>query len=468
MLKRWQGAGIGLVVCTIVMAAFASPVGAGTHQAPAGPVVAANNPTADTLSNGFVGLAIDAAVVGDPVLDPAQSNLPSYMAQLGQANFRIGGQTSDLSVAWLPDPSDPLPSWASSAITPGDLTTIAQLALATGWSVDLGVNLLRYDPPTAANEVQTAQSILGTSLHDVEIGNEPEFYPEVISPWSFSEYSTELSAYETSIKAADPDVSFAGPDLYFTNWLNMFRSQGARRVKALSEFTQHFYPLFDCSGAAVTASDLFSQSSITSEDQTISAAEVDARRGGIPLVLDEFNSVSCGSSSPVVYEFASALWAVHALLEAALKGVASVNVQMDPDNCQSYSPLCAPNPDSPGTLQAQPIFYGMQLVRSLEGGTIMKTRNSSRIRLPAGVSDYAVRQADGDVAVVVDNTTSFAVNQLTLKVDPTARVVSMLTLEAPALTSSGGVTLTPSTPSTGATTGLTVPAETAVVFTLAP
>jgi hypothetical protein len=110
----------------------------------------------------------------------------------------------------------------------------------------------------------------------------------------------------------------------------------------------------------------------------------------------------------------------------------------------------------------------MLLVRSLEGGTMMKTRNSSKNRLPAGVSDYAVRQPDGDVAVVVDNTTSSAVTQLDLKVDPTASVVSMLTLGAPALTSSDGVTLTPSTPSTGATTGLTVPADTAVVFTLAP
>ena len=82
-------------------------------------------------------------------------------------------------------------------------------------------------------------------------------------------------------------------------------------------------------------------------------------------MLDELNSVSCGSSSPVIHQFAPALWSVHALLEAASKGVASVNVQMNPGNCQSYSPLCVPDPAAPGTLRAQPIFYGMQLVDAL-------------------------------------------------------------------------------------------------------
>ena len=159
---------------------------------------------------------------------------------------------------------------------------------------------------------------------------------------------------------------------------------------------------------------------------------------------------------------------MNGLLEAASKGVGSVDVQMNPRNCQSYTPLCAPNPNAPGTIQAQPIFFAMLLVRSLEGGTVLKSGIPSRMKLPTGVSDYAVQLGNGDDAVIVDNTTTTDVTQLSLKVDPSARVVSTLSLQAPALNATSGVTLTSSTPSVGTTSGLRVPADSAVVFTLAP
>ena len=460
---------VGFVVLWASVATFvaATPSGA-VGRASSGTVLTVKSTAGGDVANGFVGLALDASEVGDPFLDAGpSSNLPSFLAELGQGNLRIGGQTSDLSVAWQPDPAQPLPSWATSAITPGDLGTIAGLAQATGWSIALGVNLLHDDPANVANEVQTAASILGPSLHDVGVGNEPEFYSLVTNPFPFSQYASELSANQAAIRAADPGVSFSGPDLYFTSWLPQFGADKGVRVKALAELTQHFYPLFDCSGAVVSASDLLAQSSITSEDQTIAAAEKVARKAAIPVVLDEFNSVSCGSSSPVVAQFASALWVVHALLEAASKGVQSVDVQMDPNNCGSYTPLCVPDPGAPATLRAQPIFFGMLLVRSLEGGTMVKVATSSKTKLPAGVSAYATRLPSGEVAVVVDNTTSGPVAPLSLSVDPTARLVSTLSLQAPSLTATSGVTLTSATAGT-ATTGLSVPADTATVFTVTP
>jgi hypothetical protein len=200
----------------------------------------------------------------------------------------------------------------------------------------------------------------------------------------------------------------------------------------------------------------------------IKTAGAAAKKGHIPLVLDEFNSISCGSSSPAAYQFDSSLWAVHALLEAAAKGVAAVNVQMDPDNCESYTPLCVPDPSDPATLQALPIFYGMQLVSSLEGGTFLKTTTKPAHSLPTGVSEYAVRQSNGDVSVVVDNTTSTDVTNLDLNLDATAQVVSTQELTAPSIESTDGETLTTSTPSTPSTTDLTVPAGSAEVFTLTP
>jgi hypothetical protein len=469
VFKQWIRVGLGITLCTsLVTAALSLPAAAAKKAPLPGITLTVKKLTKLAVAPGFVALTGEASLAGNPVLDPSQSDLASFMAQLGPANLRIGGQTSELNVAWEQSPSDPLPSWASSSITPEDLTAVANLAKASGWSVDLGVNLNHYSPSTAANEVQVAQAELGSSLHDVEIGNEPELYDtNLFKSISFPAYIAEVDAYRTAIKAVDPGVTFAGPDFYLDSWLSQYAGTKKAGVKGLSEFTQHFYPLADCN-APVSASDLFAETSIFTEDQTISQALAAAKKGHIPLVLDELNSVSCGSSSPVIYQFASALWAVHALLEAAAKGVASVDIQMTPGNCLSYTPVCEPNPGDPSTLQANPIFYGMKMVSGLEGGTVTNIYDLSANPLPDGVSDYAVRQKNGDTAVIVDNTTDADVTQLNLSVDATAHLVSVQSLQAPSLDATTGVTLTTSTPASSATTGLTVPADSAVVFTVAP
>jgi hypothetical protein len=463
----------GAVGVAALIGLTAPPAGAAAKAASSAITVTIKNPTAATVSKSFVGLTFEASTFGSPYLDPTQSNLPSYLAELGQGNLRFGGQSSELTAAWQPDPNQPLPSWATTGITPSDLTTVGNLARATGWSVDLGVNLLYFNPAAAANEVMAAQSAFGSSLHDVEIGNEPDLYfyfltfipPVEGVPTTFPAYKVNWDAYQSAIESGDPGVSIAGPDFYFTGWLPDLHR---RTETGMSELTQHFYPWQDCGGAVVTPDQVLSQSSITSEDSMIKEARVAAKKGDLPLVLDELNSISCGSSSPAAYQFDSSLWAVHALLEAASKGVSSVNMQMDPDNCDSYTPLCVPDPSAPSTLQAQPIFYGMQLVSSLEGGTFLKTRMKRAHSLPAGVSEYAVRLPNGNVSVVVDNTTSTDVTNLNLELDSAAQVVSIQQLAAPSIDSTDGVTLTTSTPSTSSPTDLTVPAGSAEVFTLSP
>ena len=119
-------------------------------------------------------------------------------------------------------------------------------------------------------------------------------------------------------------------------------------------------------------------------------------------------------------------------------------------------------------MEARP-FLGLQLASLRRRHAAQDTHLGSPNPLPTGVSDYAVRLADGNVAVVVDNTTSADVDQLSLKEpDATAEVVSTQQSTAPSLDSSDGVSLTSSTPASGSTSGLTVPADSAEVFTIAP
>ena len=472
-LRRVPVFGLAAVVAVALAVVGAGSTAGAAGRAKPGTVVRIGRPTAHSVSSHFVGLTFEATTLASPYLDPTQSNLTSFLAELGQGNLRFGGQTSELDAVWQPEPA-PLPSWATFAVTPGDLATVGELAQASGWSVDLGVNLLRYDPAAAADEVQTAQSALGPSLRQVEIGNEPDLYSYFLSfvtvpivgvPTTYPAYLTNWDAYRSAIEGADPGVSIAGPDFFTTEWLP---SVTARTEKGISSFTQHYYPYIDCSSTPVSADQLLSPQTWSSEDYFVDDAASAAKRARAPLVLDEMNSIACESSSPAAYEFASSLWAVHALLEAATDGVSSVNIQMNPANCNSYTPLCVPDPSAPATLEARPLFYGLQLVSSLEGGQLLRTRVVGTAPLPVGVSEYAVRVPDGDVAVVVDNTTGSDLDQLSLNLDPTAQVVSTQQLDAPSLDSSDGVTFTPSTPAAGSPDDLSVPADSAEVFTLAP
>lgn len=469
---------VGGLAVLALLACNGTPADAATgraHQMPVGPEIEVRAPLKTTIAPGFVGLTFEATSLGSAYLDPTQSNLPALLDQLGgTGDLRFGGQTSDLNAAWLDPATDPLPAWSSFGVTPADLATVGSLAEASGWSVDLGVNLLEYDPATAVDEVRTAEQEIGPSLRAVEIGNEPDLYfyflaflndPPGGIPTTFPDYQVNWNAYVAAIRAAGLTVPINGPDFYLTNWLGDITKQDS---KPISGFTQHFYPLADCGGAVLPPSELLAPTSITSEESLITTAEAAIRSGHHPLILDEFNSISCGSSSPAAYEFDSSLWAVHALLDAAAKGVASVNIQMDPGNCNSYSPLCVPDPSAPGTLETRPIFQGMQLVSQLEGSTFLKTAVKKSVPLPAGVSEYALRGLDGRVAIVVDNTTSSDVTGISVNVDPTATLVSTELLSAPSLTASTGVTLTSTTPASPATSGLVAPADSAVVFTLAP
>jgi hypothetical protein len=65
---------------------------------------------------------------------------------------------------------------------------------------------------------------------------------------------------------------------------------------------------------------------------------------GIPLRIDEANSVSCGGVQGVSNTFGSALWATGYLGQAMAAGAAGINLHGHPLSCTGYSPLCLPDP----------------------------------------------------------------------------------------------------------------------------
>ncbi len=371
------------------------------------------------LPEDYLGLSFEASVLDSPLLDPARSNLPQLLRDLGGGRIRFGGNSLDRVTAWSPDASRPPPPWAHARVTPEDLGHLGALAAATGWQVDLGLTLGHFDAAAAAGEAAAARHLIASRLGTVDIGNEPDLFS---AGSTYGEYRSQVDRYRAAIRAAAPGTELAGPDTAGAGWLAAF---GRDERSGLAFLTQHFYPLTRCGGNRPTIADLTSSATVQREQHAADAAVAVAHGQGLPLRLDETNSASCGGQDGVSNTLASALWMVDYLLVAAQRGVDGVNVHGGLAACRGYTPLCLPgargpvagtepgvdpiadlslgagqvSPSGKARLTAQPDFYALLLVRQLEGGRWLPVRSDR----PGPLQTFALRMPDGSIRLVLDN-----------------------------------------------------------------
>lgn len=389
------------------------------------------------IPEGFVGLSIEADQLGTPLLTPGESDLPVYLSQLGTGDLRIGGNSVD-EVAWEPSPGSTPPSWARAVVTPGDLDSLGKIVSDSGFKVDLGLGLAHFDAMAAAAEALAAERDLGKHLRAVEIGNEPDAYQKHsphLGDYPYSRFIDEFNSYRVAITAGAPGVRIAGPETAQPEWLNSFANQDGA---GLDHLTQHFYPLAGCSGTP-TINDLLGPETAQSEEFVISEALAAASLRALPVILDEVNSVSCGGQPGVSDSFASTLWVVDMLLRAAAGGISGVDIQVDPSQCEGYTPLCAPDPRAPGRLVERPIYSGMLLVRQLEGSYMLPEGSMSFSSRAPGVTFYGVGMPDGSIAICIINTSSHPIANLVFAPGEVVKTMRVMRLSAPSLASTGPV-----------------------------
>lgn len=454
--RRWLRIGLLAVMhgSALVGCAGRGPAGALTvdvDRSRLGPV----------LPEDFVGLSMEASVVDSKLLDPAASNLGALLRNLGSGRLRIGGNSLDRVTAWLADPSQPLPAWARARVTPDDLSRLGALAAATRWRVDLGLGLGHSGPAAATTEAVAAARLVGPGLASVELGNEPDLFAgdPAIAPggYPYDRYRAAVDTFRAALSEAEPDLAFGGPDTAGTGWLVRYVSDEHR---GLSFVSQHFYPLSRCGGAQPTVAQLLSAQTTGKEVATIDAALAAAQPQGLPVRLDETNSASCGGQDGVSNTMASALWALRYLLLAGQRGVAGVNLQTGVAACRGYSPLCLPGATGAvagsapgidpvadaslgagaadgGRLAVQPEYYGLLLVRQLEGGRWLNIR----LQRSSPLALFAVQMPDRSVKVVVDNPDAHFSGDILLHAAGLAGVTTVLRLTGPSLAATGGVHL---------------------------
>jgi Ricin-type beta-trefoil lectin domain/Glycosyl hydrolase family 79 C-terminal beta domain len=443
-------AALGLALAAAGTAGTASAAAAaGTPEASSTPVVQiASAPTGTTLGAASAGLSFEASDLALPAF--TDGDLAAYLKTLGTSVMRVGGNTVD-ETFWTSTGETP-PSWSIATITPADLTALNTLAKASGWKVVLGVNMKQYNPARAADEAAHAVSALGSSLQAIEIGNEPDLYSQYSG--NTTQFFTDFQAYVSAITAAAPGVPIEGSDAANAP-SGSFQTAFVTAESGLSkpdvmELTNHYYPLSACSsGDDPTISQLLGTTVRDNETSMADSAVAQAKKLGVPAVVDEGNSVVCEGENGVSNVFASALWEIDAQLDLAREGVSGYYMHGTVLQCNTakplfmyYTPLCAPTAAdaTAGDLAAQPEYYGLAAVHEVGTGNFLNVTNSSW----AAVRAYAVQHSNGTMTVVLDNVQDPSSNgATTLQLDLGANFTSgeQSSLTASGLTATSGITL---------------------------
>ncbi|MGO9487612.1 MAG: hypothetical protein ACLQBB_01130 [Solirubrobacteraceae bacterium] len=392
----------------------------------------------------FLGLSFEAAALGQIVGLAGRGDLVRMLRSLGPGMLRFGGITADQNVAWT-DAATPRPAWATSVIGPAQMRQLGVLARRSGWQVLLTVGLAHYEPEAAAREVAAAHAALGPYLAAVEIGNEPDSYGRHgfrELPWLVQGYEEQVSAYREAIGALTPGVPIAGPDSsgsgLFPEW---GYAEAVSQTPAL--LTGHHYPLGCSQMPSPSIEALLSPATRGREARSLATYLSISQAYDIPLRVDEAGSVSCGGVPGISNTFASALWATAYITQAMAAGVAGINLQGNPTNCEGYTPLCAPTPSAlaAGALRAQPAWYGLLLTRSLIGERPVPTTIGAA-RVPNLVAT-AFSGPGGLLKLVLVDDEPPGSSPLALRVQVGAGegAASVQRLAAPSLQATGGLLL---------------------------
>lgn len=404
---------------------------------------------------GAIGLSLEAQELATPDVSASHTSLVALMRRLGPGVLRVGGNSLDYSW-WTSDEERP-PQWATSVVTPADLTRLRALLAATGWRVVLGVDLGHIDPTRAADEARVAERILGSHLLGFEIGNEPNDYGSRLvklrpSSYSASNYLKELATYGAAMRTTASRIRLYGPDLgslASQAWLSPIASDKSTSFVAI---TQHYYPTtysFSkgvCKGTPVpTARELLSPRLRERENtalQTIVAAGGFTHRE--TRISETNNTSSCDApggpaTSPV---FASALWSLDWVLRAASAGVAGLNFHGYFGRClpEAFTPICAPGyaAAAHGQVIARPEYYGLLAGRQLEGGRFVPVHSSGENTSQAFTA-YATVHSRGVITLVIDNLATNSLASCLLKV-PGYYKATGESLVGPSISATSGVT----------------------------
>jgi Glycosyl hydrolase family 79 C-terminal beta domain len=436
------------------------------------------------LPAGFVGLSLEIRTLENFVgsnpaaIDPVFVQLVRNLAPGQRPVVRFGGESTDFT--WSPIAHESRPIGVRYAITKTWLQLTRAVSQELNARLILGVDLEVNSAKVAAAEGHAMVSGIGQQwIEGLELGNEPELYGG--NPWftthrvpyygrphsyDFGDYLHDFSNISRSL----PRVALAGPSVGSARWsAYLGRFLGVEpRVRVA---TLHRYPLKRCTSSKhVTINELLANASSIGLALSVAPYARIAHRHGVPLRIDEMNSVSCGGESGVSNTFASALWAVDALFTMARVGVDGVNIHTKPKNVNELFSFQRVK----GRWQASvhPEYYGLMMFAQAApaGARLLRISGAG-----GSLAAWATKATDGQLRVVLINKDTGRPRTVRLQIPSKASVGTLERLQAPNVQSTtdatlGGQTLGSGTGLLGGTArdSAVIPASGRYVVTLPP
>jgi hypothetical protein len=213
-------------------------------------------------------------------------------------------------------------------------------------------------------------------------------------------------------------------------------------VPRLGLVTSHRYPLNRCftpvtSSTYPSVRHLLATASSAGLADTVAQDVVIAHAHGLPLRIDELNSVACEGKRGVSNTFASALWALDTLFQMARVGVDGVNMHTLPGS--EYQPFELTQANTGWHGRVEPEYYGMLMFTEAAppGSKLLAVSGS-----PGGqIRTWATRAPDGRIRVVLINEYTRHPRDIAVRIGGMSRPAALSRLSAPSLAATSNVTI---------------------------
>jgi hypothetical protein len=403
-------------------------------SASAGPITVTVSATTilRAVPDRYLGFSIEAASLCDMMrLAHTNRGFVQLFRDLGPGLFRVGAITGDVSASWSTS-SAPMCSWKRTVLTPGLVTDFFRFARSVGyqvmWQVPLGNGKLSED----AAEAAYAASLPG--IYSIEIGNEPNFYPNVVTQYQL--YINEWQQVYTRYMSLGGRVGVSGPSTTLRLHVQYFDHFVQEKAGKLLALTQHYYQADTSLDPHLTCLTLLQLQGTPANLAKMASL---ATSYNLPLILNETNNYLHYGTPNVSNAYCSALWAAYYLLTGLHDGILGIDLHgvpnFPPGNTSGKLEYFAPI-DQSG--RPAPEYYGLLFYHAVThaGGSEVAVSTTRATSLDA----FAVAGSDGKLRVALLNRAAAPV-PVTLQTDSAYARAGEISLTAPSLSSLSGVTL---------------------------
>ncbi|KAJ7145149.1 glycoside hydrolase family 79 protein [Mycena crocata] len=337
---------------------------------------------------------------------PFLNLMSNVQARGGSVRVRLGGNTQETAtlVSSLPNGkmlAKEAQDTGNPTNTPALLFTPDVLYMMANISALVNVEWYLGVPMNDTNNLrlgiaETAEAVLGNKLVGFQVGNEPDQYslhghrPTTYSP---ADYSNEFGIVDAALRA-DPNVPVVDGKLIGPSLSGQWQPQQVWDVnfipdhrKSLAAISMSFYPNNNCAKVfggpdaknGIDPQQIFPSYLDHTAGQKIAAAYLSsttlAQSFGLPFVMMETNTASCGGFPGVSNSFGSALWALDYGLQLAYSNFTNALLHVGGQGVY-YNPFTPPptNQTSFRSWTVGPIYYSVLAVAEAFG-----TSNQSRI-----------------------------------------------------------------------------------------